>query len=58
MIESLNAARRHFGEPIVIESGKKMELRTAGRNRQLEEQVQALLSLEVNWPTQSIAALF
>lgn len=58
MIESVNAARRHFGEPIVIESGKKMELRTAGRNRQLEEQVQALLSLEVNWPTQSIAALF
>lgn len=58
MIESLNAARRHFGEPIVIESGKKMELRTAGRKRQLEEQVQALLSLEVNWPTQSIAALF
>ncbi len=58
MIESVNAARKHFGQPIVIESGKKMELRTAGRNRQLEEQVQALLSLEVNWPTQSIAALF
>ena len=57
MIESVNAARRHFGEPIVIESGKKMELRTAERKRQLEEQVQALLSLEVNWHTQSVAAL-
>lgn len=58
MIESVNAARRHFGEPIVIEPGRKMELRTAERKRQLEEQVQALLSLEVNWHTQSIAALF
>ena len=57
MIESVNAARRHFGEPIVIEPGRKMELRTAERKRQLEEQVQALLSLEVNWPTQSVTAL-
>ena len=58
MNESVNAARRHFGELIVIESGKKMELRTAERTRHLEEQVQALLSLEVNWHTQSVAALF
>lgn len=51
MIESVNAARKHFGQPIVIESGKKMELWTAERKRQLEEKVQALLSLEVNWHT-------
>ena len=57
MIESVNAARKHFGQPIVIESGKKMELWTAERKRQLEEKVQALLSLEVNWHTQSVAAL-
>mgnify|MGYP003303919282 FL=1 len=57
MIECVNAARKHFGQPIVIESGKKMELWTAERKRQLEEQVQALLSLEVNWHTQSVAAL-
>ena len=49
MIKSVNAARKHFGQPIVIESGKKMELWTAERKRQLEEKVQALLSLEVNW---------
>ena len=47
MNESVNAARRHFGEPIVIEPGNKMELRAAERKRQLEVQVQVLLSLEV-----------
>ena len=57
MNESVNAARIHFGEPIVIEPGNKMELRAAERKRQLEVQVQALLSLEVNWHTQSVAAL-
>ena len=41
-------ATLQLGDPIVIEPGKKTKLRPPELTRQLEEQVQALLSLEEN----------